>query len=52
MDCGEVMMIQRFVVLMQMGVFVGWGEDEPDKVKPKEVVDEGLKKNHMGEGRR
>ena len=54
MDCGEVMMIQRFVVvlLMQMVVFVGCGEDEPDKVKPKEVVDEGLKKDHMGEGRR
>ena len=35
-------MIQRSVILLlMMVVFVGCGEDEPDKVKPKEVVDEG-----------
>ena len=37
------MMVQRSVVflLVLMGVFVGCGEDEPEKVKPKKVVDEG-----------
>ena len=37
-------MVKRSVVvlpLVLMVVFVGCGEDEPDKVKPKEVVDEG-----------
>ena len=33
-------MIQRSVILLLMFVFVGCGEDEPEKVKPKEVVDE------------
>ena len=34
-------MIQRSVILLLiMVVWVGCGEDEPDKVKPKEVVDE------------
>ena len=36
------MMVKRFVVLLllMLVVFVGCGEDEPEKVKPKEVVDE------------
>ena len=44
------MMVKRFVVLLLLMfvVFVGCGEDEPDKVKPKEVVDEGLKKGSYG----
>ena len=37
-------MIQRSVILLLslllLFVFVGCGEDEPEKVKPKEVVDE------------
>ena len=36
-------MVKRSVVvlpLVLMVVFVGCGEDEPDKVKPKEVVDD------------
>jgi len=38
-------MIQRSVILLLiMVVWVGCGEDEPDKVKPKEVVDEGPEK--------
>ena len=37
------MMVQRFVIflLVLMVIFVGCGEDEPEKVKPKEDVDEG-----------
>ena len=37
---GEVMVVQRFVVvllMLMMVVWVGCGEDEPEKVKPKEV---------------
>ena len=35
---GEIMVVQRFVVvLLMMDVWVGCGEDEPEKVKPKEV---------------
>ncbi|HHZ92461.1 TPA: hypothetical protein EYN65_18500, partial [Candidatus Poribacteria bacterium] len=34
-------MIQRSVIfLLMMIVFIGCGEDEPEKVKPKEVFDE------------
>ena len=48
------MMIQRFVVvlLVLMVVFVGCGEDEPEKVKPKEVdevADEGPMKRIIWE---
>ena len=32
------MMIQRFVVVLLMIIFIGCGEDEPEQVKPKEVV--------------
>ena len=44
-------MIQRFVVvlLMQVVIFAGCGEDEPDKVKPKKAVDEGPKKRIIWE---
>ena len=48
------MMIQRLVVvlLLVMVVFVGCGDDEPDKVKPKvvdEVADEGPMKRIIWE---
>ena len=51
------MMIQRFVVvlLLLMIIFIGCGEDEPEKVKPKEVVnaneviDEGPKRRIIWE---
>ena len=36
------MMVQRFIAVLLMFVWVGCGEDEPDKVKPKE--DEGPEK--------
>ena len=38
------MMVQRLVVvlLVLMVVFVGCGEDEPEKVKPKEVFLRGF----------
>ena len=44
-------MIQRLVVvlLMMVVVFVGCDEGEPDKGKPKEVVDEGPKKRIIWE---
>ena len=49
-------MIQRSVILLLiMAVWVGCGEDEPDKVKPKEavnaneVIDEGLKRRIIWE---
>ena len=48
-------MIQRPVIvllLLMMVVWVGCGEDEPEKVKPK-VVDEvarAYEKNHLGGG--
>lgn len=48
-------MIQRFVVVLLMIIFIGCGEDEPEKVKPKEVVnaneviDEGPKRRIIWE---
>ena len=44
------MMVQRSVIFLLVVVFfVGCGEEEPDKAKPKEVADEGPKKRIIWE---
>ena len=45
-------MVQRSVIFLMMIVFIGCGEDEPDKVKPKvvdDVADEGPMKRIIWE---